>query len=243
MCSGLRPDELEQLLHPLASSALGQHVGVDLVRFTDDVADRHARVQRGVRVLEDDLDVAPKLPHRRALLGVDVDAVEGELARGRLLQPHQHPAEGRLAAARLAHDAERLALVQVEGDAVQRLDVSHGAPQYAGLDRVVLDQVLGLQDDLTAHESAPPSPPPPASAAFRTVRPRAACPRRCEPVCAGPRKSSSARQRIDLVRHGRLAGHHLLGEVAGGESVMRHLPQAAAAGRVGRRPGRTCSAD
>ena len=118
---------------------------MDLERLADDVADRHAGVERGVRVLEDDLDVAAQLAHRAALLGVDVDPVEGQLAGGRLLQPHQHPAQSRLAAAGLADDAERLALVELEGDAVDGLDVADRAPQHARLDRVVLDQVLGLR--------------------------------------------------------------------------------------------------
>ena len=124
MCSGLRPDQVQQLLDPLAAAALGRDVAVDLEGFADDVADRHPRVQRRVRVLEDDLDVAAQPPHRGALLGVHVHPVEDELAGRRLLQPHQHPTQGRLAAAGLPDDAERLALVELEGDAVERLDLA-----------------------------------------------------------------------------------------------------------------------
>ena len=65
---------------------------MDLERLADDVSDRLARVQRGVRILKDDLDILAAAGASRALLGVDVDPVEGELAGGRLLQPHQHPA-------------------------------------------------------------------------------------------------------------------------------------------------------
>ena len=128
---GVQPDQVEQLLHPPPPAALGHDVGVDLERLADDVADGLPRVQRGVRILEDDLDVATQLAHRGTLLGVDVDSVEGQLAAGRLLQPHQHPAEGRLAAAGLAHDAQGLALVELEGDPVDRLDMADRAPQHA----------------------------------------------------------------------------------------------------------------
>ena len=60
---GVEPDEVEQLLDPLAAPALGHDVVVDLERLTDDVADRHPGVERGVRVLEDDLDVAAHPAH------------------------------------------------------------------------------------------------------------------------------------------------------------------------------------
>ena len=85
-------------------------------------------VLRGLREIDADLgtglDVAPELTHRGALLGVDVHPIEGEFPGGRFFQPYEHPAQGRLAAARLTDDAQRLASVQIEGDAVQRLDVA-----------------------------------------------------------------------------------------------------------------------
>src|SRR5450759_3423532 len=54
---GAEPDGLEQLEDALLALGLGADV-VDMERLADDVAHAHARVQRGVRVLEDDLHVA-----------------------------------------------------------------------------------------------------------------------------------------------------------------------------------------
>ena len=58
------------------------------------------------------------------LEGRDVGAVEDDRARGDRHEPQHRPAERRLAAAGLAHQAEGLALVDVEVDAVDRLDGS-----------------------------------------------------------------------------------------------------------------------
>jgi hypothetical protein len=86
-------DELEQLLHPLAPAALRNDLAVDLKWLADDVPDRHARVQRGVGILKNDLNIPSEPAHIPARLGVDVHLVEGELAARRLLQPHEHPAK------------------------------------------------------------------------------------------------------------------------------------------------------
>ena len=145
MCSGLRPTRSSSSWTRLPPAALGRHVGVDLERLADDVADRHPRVQRGVRVLEHDLDVAAQPAHRARPSGAYMSSPSKvELPGGRLLQAHQQPGQGRLAAAGLADDAERLALVELEGDPVDGLDLADRAPQHAALEREVLDQVLGL---------------------------------------------------------------------------------------------------
>ena len=60
-----------------------------------------------------------------------VDAVELDLARGRLEQADQRAAERRLAAARLADEADRLAAEDVEVDAVDRLQLADGALEDA----------------------------------------------------------------------------------------------------------------
>ena len=147
---GVEPHQVQQLLNALPAVAFGKDVSVDFERLANDISDCFTRIQRRIRILKDDLDVPSQPAHRGTLLGVDVDPVEGELAGGWFLQPHQHPAKGRFAAAGLPDDAERLALVELEGDPVDRLDVADRPPQHAGLDRVVLDQVLGLEDDLAA---------------------------------------------------------------------------------------------
>ena len=78
-------------------------------RLGDDVADGHARVERGERVLEDDLHRAPVPPQRLAAEPREIVAEPDHAARGRLDQAQDRAAERRLAAAGLADHAERLA--------------------------------------------------------------------------------------------------------------------------------------
>ncbi len=75
-----------------------------------------------VRVLEDHLHVAAERAQSALLQVRDVVALEGDLPAGRLDQPGDQAAGGGLAAARLAHQAQRLALAHVEADAVDGLD-------------------------------------------------------------------------------------------------------------------------
>src|SRR4029079_18192136 len=108
-------------------------------RLLDDVADRHPRIERRVRILEHDLHLAPHpaqvlAAERRQLL-----AVEEHGAAGRLGQLEDAIAGRRLARAGLADDAERLAWSDLEADVVDRLDVVDRAlDQEAPPDREVL---------------------------------------------------------------------------------------------------------
>ena len=77
----------------------------------------------------------------------DVVAVEADRAAGRLVEPGDHPAGRRLAAAGLADQTERAAGRHLERDPVDGLDVADRAPDdAAGLDREVHPQVLDLED-------------------------------------------------------------------------------------------------
>jgi hypothetical protein len=117
---GVEPDHLHQLLNPLlALLAVGD--AVDVERVADDRPDPLARVQRRVRVLEDHLDLAPECPQRATLEGGDVVAVELDGALGDWQQLGDQPRQGRLAAAGLTHHAERLARVDLQVDAVDRV--------------------------------------------------------------------------------------------------------------------------
>src|SRR5258708_39663688 len=89
-----------------------------LERLTDDVSDRHARVQRRVRVLEDHLHPAAHLAHLLAAELRVLDAVELHLAGGRLVELEDRAAGRGLTAAGLADEAERLALLDEEVDPV-----------------------------------------------------------------------------------------------------------------------------
>ena len=105
---------------------LGQAVYV--YAFGDDVADDHARVQRGLGVLEDHLHLPVEDLALVALRLVDVLAPEDHLAAGGLVEPDQDPPGRGLAAARLADEAEGLALVDGERDPIHRLQVRPADP-------------------------------------------------------------------------------------------------------------------
>src|SRR5689334_12677180 len=77
---------------------------VDPQRLGHDLADGHARVERRVRILEDDLQLTAGLAQRRAPLRRELFAFEPDGARGRRDELQHRPAERRLAAARLADD-------------------------------------------------------------------------------------------------------------------------------------------
>src|SRR5262249_29321735 len=116
----VQADDLQKLL----DAALDLVRRPDLVhfkRFSDDEADPLPRVQRGVRILEDHHHLPPDRPHLGARELRDVVAAEDQSARSGFEQSHDAAGHGRLTAARLADNAERLAFAQREADAVDRL--------------------------------------------------------------------------------------------------------------------------
>src|SRR6266496_1268350 len=129
----------------LAGRAVGDDA-VDGQGLGDHLAHRHARVERAVRVLEDDLH----LPAYRAELGGrrgrQVLALEKDRTAGRLLELEDAPARGGLAAAGLAHEAEGLAPAYRERHVVHRLDDATPAAEKAARDLEVLGQVADYQD-------------------------------------------------------------------------------------------------
>ena len=110
---GVEADPVQQRAHLAALLLARHHARWISYGLADDVADRHARVQRGVGVLEDDLDVggaspagpagrARRCPCPRRSPGPPVGSTRRSSARD----------ERRLAAAGLADQAERLPAVQ-----------------------------------------------------------------------------------------------------------------------------------
>ncbi len=139
---GLEPDEVQQLLHRPRAVAARHHLGMDVERLADDVADGHPRVQRRVRVLHDHLHPPPEPPQLAAADLEDVPAVQIGPSRGRRLLAHEQPGERGLAAAGLADQPERLAAAQVEAHPVDRLHrpTARRANSDAAGEREVLDQ-------------------------------------------------------------------------------------------------------
>src|SRR4029077_16319283 len=132
-----QPDLVEQRSDPLfLFLAVGD--SVHLQRLTDDVAGRHTRVQRGKRILEDNLHLASVRPQRGLTQPSDVLTVEPDRARSRLDQPQDRPRHGRLAAAAFADEPQGFPLVDRKADTVDRIDVSGGTAKQAFLYRKVL---------------------------------------------------------------------------------------------------------
>src|SRR5262249_25128770 len=94
---------------------------VDLEPLGDDRPDAQARVQRAVRILEDDLHLAAQPAQLRARQTGKLATVEPDFARGRRQEAEQKAPERRLAAARLPDHAERLVRVHREVDAADRV--------------------------------------------------------------------------------------------------------------------------
>ena len=93
-----------------------------LDRLGDDLPDRHARIERRVRILKDHLHVPPRAAQLRAVRAAPCRVPEQHVAAGRFDEPQHRPPEGRLAAAGFADEPERFAGQDVERHAVDRLD-------------------------------------------------------------------------------------------------------------------------
>ena len=116
-----QPDELEQLADARRHLAAARAGRVQPDRLADLAPDALDGVERVQRALEDDRELGPAHgaqapgPHRQHVLAVEQDRA-GDLRAARQ-QPQQRAGQRRLAAARLAGQAERLADAEVEVDA------------------------------------------------------------------------------------------------------------------------------
>src|SRR5260221_2799574 len=153
---------------------------VDDERLLENGADLLARVERGIGVLEDDLNGAAQratFGFRFAFGGIPAGDAQGAAAR--LLDQRDQAGKGRLATAGLADDAERLAGLQGEGDAVDRAQ-GRASGEDAAADIIAAGQVdaLGDRDRRLCHghgggraprTSVPSGTAPAATSAFRVV--------------------------------------------------------------------------
>ena len=108
---GLQPDLDQQARHAVVPLAGRGGELVDDQRFAEDRADRHARIERGERILEDDLHLAPHGAQIVAAEAQHVLPVERRSRRRGLDQAQHAAARGGLAAAGLADQSERLAAI------------------------------------------------------------------------------------------------------------------------------------
>jgi hypothetical protein len=113
---------------------------MDLDPLGDRRAHRHPRIERGIRVLEDDLHPPAHPAERHPVEREEIHSLELGAARGRFLQAEDRASHRGLPAARFADQRQRLARRDVEGDALDRAHRrGRAAEEAAGL--VVLHQV------------------------------------------------------------------------------------------------------
>src|SRR5204863_8696327 len=118
---------------------------VNFERLTDDIAGPLPRVERGERVLEDDLQLPAVGPEFLLAETCDVMAVELDGAGRRLDQAHDGAANRGLAAPALADQPQRLGRADREAHAVDGVDVADGAAQQALAHGKVLAQSRHLE--------------------------------------------------------------------------------------------------
>src|SRR5262249_9810338 len=108
-------------------------------------------------ILEHHLHAPADLAHRPAVEASDIDrpafAMEQDLARARLDGAEQRAADGGLAAAAFADEAERLTLQDHEVDAVHGLHIPDAPAGQALVEREMLGETLDL-DEARSHQRA-----------------------------------------------------------------------------------------
>ena len=94
-----------------------------------DLRNTHARIQRGVRILEDDLEFAPARSQCCALQPEQIDAIEFDASARHGHQRSTPFADRGLAAPRLADQRQRATGGDSEGHAIHGLHLSYHAAQ------------------------------------------------------------------------------------------------------------------
>src|SRR6478609_5231204 len=106
-------------------------IGEVLERFGDDAAGGQPGVERGVRVLKDDLHALAPRTHLLAAKAGDVVTIEAHSALGRFDQRQYQPADGRFAGAGCTDEAQCLAWVQGEAYPMDTRDLGTRALEQA----------------------------------------------------------------------------------------------------------------
>ena len=146
---GVDAHEVHQIADAVVDLGLGPLLGLE--RLGEHVVDGHARVERAHGVLEDDLQVATHLVALATVLeGGDVTAEDGDLAALGLSELHDLHERGGLAGTGLAHECERLALMDLEAHVVDGGDDAFlAADEPLTLHGEGLDEVLDLKHHRT----------------------------------------------------------------------------------------------
>ena len=145
----------QQLAHAPGALRAVADDAVNGQRLGDDLPDRHPRIQRAVRILEDHLHLATDRTQRVLVERRQVASLEEDLTAGRPLELQDASAGRRLAAPGLADEPEGLAAADLEAHAVDGTDEAASAPEQSAADLEVFHQIRDLQErDAVAHVRA-----------------------------------------------------------------------------------------
>ena len=131
----VQADSLQQLIHALLALGLVVHI-VDFHALRNDSAHRHTGIQRSIGVLKNNLGLPGIGKAVPGVLEIDFLIAIENLALGGVVDTHDHAAQSGLTAAGLAHHAQSLAFVNVQGDII------HGHQGLAGAYAEMLGDVL-----------------------------------------------------------------------------------------------------
>ena len=138
------PDALEQRRDAILALPAFRYT-VDMHGLADDRAGRHARIERGVGVLEDHLHPLPVGHHRGGVEAGNVFVFQPDRALGRLKQLQHRATDGGLAAAGLADETQRLAMFDPEAHAVHGIDMPPDPREDALVDRKMLLEAVHVE--------------------------------------------------------------------------------------------------
>src|SRR5260370_885981 len=139
----IRPqaDGLEQIHDALFKLPPGFRQLVNDQGLANDRADVHARIERRIRVLKDNLDVAAQDAKLGRLQRSDILAFKMDLAPGRFDQAKHATPGGRFTTAGFANQPEGFAAVDVKIDTVDRMDAAGLTAEQAALEGKFLGQI------------------------------------------------------------------------------------------------------
>ncbi len=148
-CDGRCTSSSSSATRALRARAVGH--AVHQQRLADDLGDRHARIERGERVLEDHLHLPPQRSQvlAREARHVDLGAAlgaEADLAERRRDGAQDAARGGGLAAAALAHQRQRLAAIDGEAHVVHRAHLADGAAEQSAMDGIELAQIADVEN-------------------------------------------------------------------------------------------------
>jgi hypothetical protein len=146
--AGIEPHQLEQLDHPVAALSVREVLEADQ-RLGDERLDIHARVERGIGILEHHLHAAPDALELVAAQLCHVDGagaiVEQDLALAGLDGAEDGAAGRGFAAAAFPDEAERFAAHDGQVDAVDGPHFAGDAARQPGMDGEALAQPADLE--------------------------------------------------------------------------------------------------